>query len=417
MGSSNPRPTRVLWSGFSNTIPEILTDKNALKNACAKHNVEIIIWSQGHKRPGTLHYFFPLRKSQQPAQKYRPWNDRYLARYPKYDQTNEIVSYVVDHFNLLLDHLQPDVFVSWNRFDPTFGLPFEIAMDRGISCFDMERALLPSFLSLGLNFREDPFQFEPDLVPKGREILERFPTGHIYKKVLAKKSLSRSGSRKLLVLGSWDAVSDRESFVYDNSPHMAEKLAEDLPDWQIYYKPHPLAEQNLKPAQNLKTETGDPVSLIESADLVITAGTKLELDVVQAGKPLLLAGCGFLYGSGVASVGESHDEIVSLIQSANEWFDPSLARDYLASYIATKSSRDWFSLTEDPEYCLDLQTLIGRFSNASLTKDPIKSLEIALADYFSEFFTRYHRRGLQDFNGNELLTEVKVRAKRKLGLN
>lgn len=417
MDSSERRPVRILWGSFSDTVLTLAGSRAELDSACHGKNLEVIHWCHGRHLENTLHYLFPLRYENSPDMDLGEWVTRFGNRFPELADPEEVVSYVADNFNLLCDCFQPDVFVSWNRYDPVFGLPYQLAKERGIPTFDLERALIPHLISLGLEFRQEPIDFSAEHLARGKELLSKHPSGHIRKQRRPHVSFAGKGKGVLLVLGSWDAVTDREVQLYRNSHDMAVRMAESLPGWKVIYKPHPLAPLVEKSCPNLEISAANPVGLINKCDAVIANGTKLELDVIQNGKPLILSGGGFLSNSQAVRFVTTHKAAIEAVQSIDRWHDPDRALDALAAFVGSKAAGSWFSLSNAGNGAQPLDSLLDRFIEpvGEIAEKP--GLESCLYKYHAASMNRYHRSGAGDIANWELLKELVKRVKTKLRLS
>lgn len=105
------------------------------------------------------------------------------------------------------------------------------------------------------------------------------------------------------VIPNWH--SDRKRFLpfSRNCLHLANLLAKINKDGVTVFKPHPSHNTYVdkRLGNGLHVVSGDPKCFIDWADIVITNGSKLEIDVLMHRKPLILVGSGFLWGTGVAN--------------------------------------------------------------------------------------------------------------------
>lgn len=414
MDSFNEIPVRVLWSTFSNTIPAAPGKLEEIHKYSKKHNLEIIFWNQGEKREHSLQYFFPMNYSGNLKASYKHWVTRFQSRYPDMLNTESVVSYVVNHFELLCDVIQPDIFISWNRHDPTFGLPSFLAQNRGVKCLDLERSLVPELLCFGLNFREQSFKSTLDEQEIGSKYLGSGGSGHIYPNLSSSKRLSKNVREYILILGSWDAVVDSSESLFSDSNAMASFLAQSIPSRIFLYKPHPLALPFESKYSNLRVSNFDPTKLIIDADAVVTSGSKLELDTVISRKPLILAGRGFLFGTTAARRVISPDELINAIETVDHWYDPDESFRQLTGYVGRKLQSSWFSLEPDVPGMQDLNCLLSNISSSVLSSKSKPNLSDSLIKYFGVFVNRYDRSGLSGFSGQELIEQLYVKVKKKI---
>lgn len=345
---------------------------------------------------------------------YSEWAPLYEDRLPRLADAGSVVAYVVDNFNLLCESFQPDIFISWNKYDPIFGLPYELAVKKRLPVFDMERALIPHWVSLGLEFKQSGKQISRDFEAKGRLILEKYPSAHIRKQRRVRLKAPQRNRKTILVLGSWDAVSDRSANFYRDSNDMAACVARDLPGWHVIFKPHPLAVVSRNPASNLEISNANPTKLIADSDVVVTSGTKLELDVIQSDKPLVLCGGGFLANSGAGIVSHTHEATIEAVKTVDLWHHPEKSMEALAAFVGYEASHSWYSLSSVEEDTQSLEDLLGKFLEVEPTEASRPDLHACMLNYHAAFVNRYHRSGISDFSNRELLKELMKRIKLKM---
>jgi hypothetical protein len=417
MDSSERRPVRILWGSFSDTVLSLVGSREELDSACRRKNIEVIHWCQGKFVENTLHYLFPMRFAPNSETDISGWTSRYQDRFPDLEDMDEVVGYVIDNFTLLCECFQPDIFVSWNKYDPVFGLPHSLAVEKGLATFDLERALVPHLVSFGLEFKPDQADVSEEHVDRGRDLLARYPTAHIRKQRRPHLALPQKRKKLLLVLGSWDAVTDRSVHLYRDSHEMAVRIAEDLADWKVIYKPHPLAPLIDTTHPNLEISAANPISLIGKCDAVVANGTKLELDAIQNGKPLILSGGGFLSNSQAARLASTHESIIDAVRSLEQWHDPEAAATALAAFVGSKAATSWYSVTNEGNEAQPLDALLDRLLASIEVPAEKPDLRSCLLHYHSVSLNRYHRSGIGDIANRDLLAELIKRIKLKLRLS
>ena len=383
----------------------MIEDRERFDRYCLALGIENVFWGIGETGgfAKVLPFRFPLARRCYRANDVK-WVDWLSQRYPHIADPAGTIAYIEEAFNEVCDAFEPDVFVSWNRYDPTFGIPFEIAKRRGIAVRDLERALVPHFLTLGLNLKETKRSFDSFHYQHGKVILEQFPTANIYPQ--RRRALKGKQKATVLVLGSWDEVVDRSHCCFASSSDMAKYVQDNLANWRVLYKPHPLGRRQPK----LKNVTyGNPIDLIESADVVLTYGSKLELDVVNMQKPLVLANCGLLASSGAANTAMTAEECIEAIRGVSDWHDPTKAKKNLYGYIGYKATHDWYCLQESSPYVMPLTALL-----AELTRDVVARKKGGLCDAFFKYIHVAEDRKAEEALNNVSLKELGKYATKRL---
>lgn len=251
------------------------------------------------------------------------------------------VEYLRQARRLLRKDIRFDVFLSWNPNDPVFGIWHRYLKDLDIPVLALERALIPDMLSLGLNFKKEKVYYAKDNAELGRQILQQTNSGHIYKK---RKKFKARGQIDILVLGSWHSVMDRSTLLTPETCQLAEKIAAEFPQLTVAYKPHPLASKHYnKICKKCKIFTNDPIELISQSSVVVTSGTKLELDVTLMRKPLILAGGGFLSSLPSIPVARDLNECIIFCKEAIAR-DTDQTHSELECFIGHEAQHNWYDL-------------------------------------------------------------------------
>lgn len=233
-----------------------------------------------------------------------------------------------------------DLFVAWNPNDPVFGVWYNYFRAMGIPVVPLERALIPNFLELGLKFTTPTQEYPDEFFELGRTTLRNAPSSHIHKQ----RQANAPNEIDILVLGSWAEVMNASSLLAPYTCQIAEQLAQSLPNHVVVYKPHPLSPKHY---QRLCTKANvshaDPLALSRKASIVVTSASKLEREVVQEGRPLILLGGGFLNSLATIPTVYSIEDCINRCLDTN-WYNKDETYSEFTRFIGYQVSHHWYDL-------------------------------------------------------------------------
>lgn len=327
---------------------------------------QCIFWSN-HTHPQLNNYYLPLEwffkkenqtfiaptKSEITEALKAIESDKWAARLKHINEVADTATaeqYVNFHAGIsqkLIDTFKPDLFVAFNPLAPHTGIPYEICKARGIATITIERsAFLPQTLCLdsgGLMGHSELFnQSINDLiadnideyVEQGKEQLQKLnPQNFLRNNANTSAStnlLLGTGKLKVAVLG----IDDRAVGIYpsnhpdknkalplfSSSAEGANAIAHALPEAIVVYKSHPSLtasyNQINNPAPNLEVLQATPDALVEWADVVVSAGTSVEVLALNLGKPVVLCGQSPINNKDICYQINRIDDIAATIRQA-----------------------------------------------------------------------------------------------------
>jgi hypothetical protein len=252
----------------------------------------------------------------------------------------------------LYDAVKPDLFIVWNKYDPTYGIIHDYFKDIGIPIMFMEWGLLKN--SFILDAADEFFDGKhmdvtyqdlwdmdesKNLRSKGESIIEKLrlqKDNVLYSKKIENTELVQfidkyKKATKILCFASGNYVGDKlfngQIFCeknrkiaerYKSGWDVAAELLKD-PDVVVIYKPHPnsfFPKPKTLQSERLFVSSNNVIDLLDVSDCVVAWGTKLELLAILHGKPLVLPFLGFLYGKGCAYEVAHGESVKSVVDAA-----------------------------------------------------------------------------------------------------
>jgi hypothetical protein len=260
-------------------------------------------------------------------------------------------AFVKDAVNIFL-LTKPDKFMVWNPNCCIRGIAGTIARGMGIATGGIEYGLLPgTFIfdrkgTLGYSaiYRQNPAAaYEQSLLLQtGEQIYQKLKstTLSLYeqKAVQIPDAFQAADAKTRVLLLGIDEIDSscypaqyRERRLllpfHRNCLEQAIDIAAGNPQFQVIFKPHPTRNKHPeeKLRDNLYTVHGNPDELIDWADVVVCSGSKMELSVLLAGKPLVNMGAGLLYKKGCAyEVEHRRDTSQQISAAARYGLTPSM---------------------------------------------------------------------------------------------
>lgn len=231
---------------------------------------------------------------------------------------------------IVLDAVKPDLFICWCGMSPLFGIPLAKAKSRGIPTLIWEAGMLSNTFLLdprgiacdasiaGLPLVKQPaldrIQFAQEIMEKRRRsMMSPAILDELFEKGAAKR-------KKILLLGGMDVANgvyrpDNEATTtlgaLISGVELAKRLAEFFPEMSVVYRPHP--REGKKPLSVLrytKIVIDSDTEIIRQfcwADVVVGYGSKLDMDVLTLGKPLVVVGHTAFKGKNLGF--EAHDDL------------------------------------------------------------------------------------------------------------
>jgi hypothetical protein len=280
------------------------------------------------------------------------WIQR-LQRWAGFEDDNRALrmydSYVHKAVQVFGDN-KPDYFFCWNPFCCHYGIANDVAEVFNIKTGGIEWGYLPNTFLLDKdgtlaksylfnNNTLDNFT-APDLnlfEQEGQEIFNQLQTQSlsIYtqaKVEIPEECLKDDATRpKILVLaideidaGAYPATHpEREGLLpfHKSSVDQATRVATANDSYRVIFKPHPshnLYPQNQQLTHNSWVVNGNPDQLIEWADVIFCAGSKMEFSALLKNKPLITFGAGLLYGKGCSYEISDTNQLNTVITTAIE---------------------------------------------------------------------------------------------------
>jgi|GEM_PF-4449472 len=237
----------------------------------------------------------------------------------------------------LWEKYHPKIFFCWNRSCCQFGYTAEIMEKKGAVVIDIEWGCLPS--SILVTARDCTFpNWESPRIYSNRP--PTFSLGNIApvstgiyaqnsKLYTEYKYLAEIESKiRVLYLGVCEVDAfcvpsfhqDRKRYLpfSRNGNHLFQQIASLMPNAVCAYKPHPQT-RNCMPRQvstNSYIVDGNPGDWIQWADVIVTNGSKMEVDAVFHGKKLICVGGGLFWGTEVASCVKSLPDLKNALEIA-----------------------------------------------------------------------------------------------------
>lgn len=255
--------------------------------------------------------------------------------------------------NGLLDSINPDLVALWNPMLPRYGVLDDMCRHRSIARAYLEHGFLPgSFLFdlKGVGPRWSGVETRIEDIQKSSRLGEYVAVGELVTKELSldpPKSLYRNeqvsaparlleGKCRVLILGPAENQAGHKPYWHRNSrevmPHFRNlndflcHLIE-VDGLDIVVKRHPYGSDALSEyvlSKGVVDTTSDPVDEIRDADIVVSFGTKLELNALLLRKPTIVVANSWLRNKGFSidvTSPESLHRAVELIRSG-KWVAP-----------------------------------------------------------------------------------------------
>ncbi len=218
-----------------------------------------------------------------------------------------------------------EVLICWNPYCDQFGLTADIFRFFGKDVFTLEYSPIRGGLMLDKGFIVDSHNLKLFSVNDDSNSINNTSNLKDSKYICSPFLGVNSKKPVVLFLGLCEVDSgvypnwskDRRLFYpyFRNGYLGSQKLARSCKDMNFIYKPHPV--YNIYPSDeqvldNLWIINGDLSGLIDSADIVIGNGTKAEMEVLLAGRPLVNFGAGYSYNSGLSFIVNSISEFKCL---------------------------------------------------------------------------------------------------------
>lgn len=248
---------------------------------------------------------------------------------------------------------KPDVFLVWNPGCYQFSFPASFMKRKGVLIRFMEWGAVPgtfiftkrSSIYFSKKFEKEIIQVNDNVGVKqyifdqiqnilaGEEGLNLYNQDRLV--INQELAFWSNGKPKLLVLGLSEADSlvipnaheDRKIYLpfFQNSLDAALSLSNSLPDWDIVFKPHPNLNYTTPgfKSKNCLVVMGNPDEFIRRTDVTIAFGTKLEINVVLQGKPLILLGSGLFFGTGVGYSFYNLKNMLDFLEKGVPEFNPN----------------------------------------------------------------------------------------------
>ncbi len=277
-----------------------------------------------------------------------------LSRWKKDLSVRQVLLYhfsVLVFFDRFLKTQNPDLILIWNPFCYSFGVLSDIAARKGIRTVTIEWGPLENTIYLDPYGSQTLTKFAKSSLGDLQHQVYKLPAGvntiaNQYKQSSEGKIWDEirnsKPNRKILVLGTSEVDSgvipnwhkDRKLVYpyFKNGFHCAEQTARFAGrDDIVIYKPHP--SHNPFPESKMIRPgfyivNADPGVLIEWSDFVIASATKLELMVIEMGKPLILPGAGLLFGKKLANEPGSLKEYSLLIKNPEKVNPENIQENY-----------------------------------------------------------------------------------------
>lgn len=264
----------------------------------------------------------------------------------------------------IMKQVDPDVVYVWNPYCCAFGILGEVARQDGREVRTIEYGVLSDTLMLDDGFIFDSRLFagyakeKGHYVEKGRAVmnmLQQAGEAGLYKQTSAKLPAGAEllpGDIGILVLGlsevdagvipAWGAERRGAYPYHANGSELAKAIAASSPAYKIIYKPHPNhnpLHKDVRLRDNAWVVNGDARSLLEWCHVVVANGSKMEIDAMVAGKPVVNVGTGILSYSEASYRMSGWDQLDATIRQAydREGFEQRKAAlaDFLG-YLSTK---------------------------------------------------------------------------------
>lgn len=264
----------------------------------------------------------------------------------------------------ILGTVDPDVVYVWNPYCCAFGMLGEYARLSGRRVRTIEYGVLPDTLLLDDGFIFDSRLFADHAGVRGRYLKEGWPVLHMLEQAGEARLYDQAsamvpagaellpGEIGILVLGlsevdagvipAWGAERRGPYPYHANGSELAQAIAASSPAYKVIYKPHPNhnpMHKDVRLRNNAWVVNGDARSLLDWCHVVVANGSKMEIDAMVAGKPVVNVGAGILSYSEASYRMPSWDQLAPTIRQAydREAFERRRAAlaDFLG-YLSTK---------------------------------------------------------------------------------
>lgn len=276
----------------------------------------------------------------------------------------------------VLDDFRPTYVFIWNPFYYSYGVLADLAKSRGIPTGLMEWGLLPASILFGnvldLTAAETyttcnrALPDTPDAaldLAAGRHMLQGYANSTIglysHKQELMLPENARTdnfpGTILVLACSNWHGgfypaeseARQRRLPYFTTQMEMAVWIAEKLPHCQVIYKAHPLdpTEHTTHTLpDNLQFSMVDPELLVNMADYVVAAWTKLELSPILRRKILVLPGSGYFWGKACAREASSREELITHLTTPVDATELTAMAEAAALYLGWLARHELFML-------------------------------------------------------------------------
>lgn len=265
-----------------------------------------------------------------------------------------------------LSNISPDYFFCWNPVGCSFGPMYDLSPFFGIKRKSVESGILPrsiAFDNNGITAASELIELSIDRIRMNDQKGDIGELGFKLIEVLKNQDVnlyrqkdvntgvrtfldSQRDKTKILFCGCSEILngilpynhSDREVYLpfFSSNLDLVSNVSKSFPDACVVYKPHPAFEkklENLTLSDNSFLLHYNPEELIKWADVVICAGTKIELSVLLLGKPLVLSGTGLLFNKGCGYEVHKKEDLKQVIQTALSQKRTAQQEDNLALYL------------------------------------------------------------------------------------
>ena len=246
----------------------------------------------------------------------------------------------------------------WNPYCCAFGILGDYAERIGCEVRTIEYGVLPGTLLLDDGFLFNSALFAGYQSEKGKHLedgervvamLRAEERSQLYQQVQASLPAGAEGDPgdvRILVLGlsevdagvipSWGSERKGPFPYHENGVALARAIARSSPRYKVIYKPHP--NHNPLPTDrrlgtNAWVVNGDARRLFSWCDVVVANGSKMEIDAMLAGKPVINVGVGILSYSDASYKLGAWRELNMVIDQAREHHQIEERQRYLMDYL------------------------------------------------------------------------------------
>lgn len=264
----------------------------------------------------------------------------------------------------ILATADPDVVYVWNPYCCAFGILGEVARLSGRQVRTIEYGVLPDTLLLDRGFIFDSELFAGHAEVRGRhleegravlEMLQRAGAARLYAQASAHVPAGAEllpGDIGILVLGlsevdagvvpSWGGERRGPYPYHANGVELARAIAACSPTYKVIYKPHPNhnpLHEDVRLMDNAWVVNGDAHGLLDWCHVVVANGSKMEIDAMVAGKPVVNVGTGILSYSEASYRMSAWDQLETTILQAHQREGFEQRRIALADFLGYLSKK------------------------------------------------------------------------------